>query len=127
MQVEGDMMDNSKFLGTRFVNINQQYDDWHDRLDIGDAGSFRTNYIKGRDKTKPVVVINNTDWPIKESIKGKTEAFKIQDGFGNRHTARNTNSNHGEFDFDETTQFGDIACPASCSPAPKPDQKKHNH
>ncbi len=81
----------------------------------------------GRDKTKPVVVVNNTEWPIKEAIKGKTEYFSIKDQYGNQYSAKNTNSNHGEFDFDETTTFGPIACSSSCSTGAKASEKEHKH
>ncbi|HEU4387441.1 MAG TPA: DUF1326 domain-containing protein [Blastocatellia bacterium] len=128
MRINGDRMGGAKLLGIKYVEINQQYDGRGDSLDLGGAGSFKTYYIMGRDKTKPVVVVNNTEWPIHEAIKGKTESFVIKDGYGNQYSARNTNSNHGDFEFDETTRFGSHqACGSTCSPGEKDAGKKHDH
>lgn len=127
MRVHGDRMGGGKFLGLNYVQIKQQYDDRTDMLDLGGLGGFKTTYIMGRDKTKPVVVVNNTEWPIKEAIKGKTEYFAIKDKYGNLHSARNTNSNHGDFEFDENTRFGAMSCASSCSTARKAAEKEHKH
>jgi hypothetical protein len=127
MRVSGDRMGDTKLLGIKYVDIKQNYDGRHDALDLGDAGSFRTNYIMGRDKTRPVVVVNNTEWPVHETIKGKTESFTIKDEYGNRCSARNTNSNHGDFDYDENTVFGSIACSSSCPAGAKGDHTTHKH
>jgi hypothetical protein len=127
MRVSGDRMGSGKLLGIKYVEIKQQYDDRHDMLDIGGQGSFKTNYIMGRDKSKPVVVVNNTEWAIHEAIKGKTEYLTIKDEYGNRHSVKNTNSNHGDFEYDEKTQFGSISCSSSCSTDSKGEEKKHKH
>ena len=127
LRVNGDRMGGSRFLGLNYVLIKQEYDDRSDMLDIGGLGGFKTRYIMGRDKTKPVVVVNNTEWPIKEAIKGKTEYFAIKDKYGNLHSTRNTNSNHGDFEFDENTRFGPISCGSSCSTATKASEKEHKH
>jgi hypothetical protein len=127
MRVTADRMGSGKLLGIKYVEINQQYDDRQDMLDLGGAGSFKTRFIMGRDKTKPVIVVNNTEWPIREAIKGKTEHFTIKDSYGNQHSAKNTNSNHGAFEFDETTRFGSMSCGGSCSTDTKDDHKKHKH
>ena len=127
MRVKGDRMGGGKFLGLTYVQIMQEYDGRSDTLDLGGLGGFKTRYIMGRDKTKPVVVVNNTEWPIKEAIKGKTEYFSIKDNYGNVHTARNTNSNHGDFDFDENTRFGSLSCGSSCSTDTKAGEKAHKH
>ena len=126
-RVNGDRMGGARLLGISYVQIRQQYDDRTDMLDIGGLGGFKSNYIMGRDKSKPVIVVNNTEWPIKEAIKGKTEYFTIKDGYGNLHSARNTNSNHGEFEFDETTRFGPLACGSSCSTDKKAGETQHKH
>jgi len=127
MRVDGDRMGRSKMLGIQWIKIDQQYDDRHDMLDLGTAGSFKTSYIMGRDKTKPVVVVNNTEWAIHEAIKGKTEAFNIKDQYGNHYSAHGTNSNHGDFEYDETTKFGDLSCASSCASGENGDEKKHKH
>ena len=127
MRINGDRMGGAKLLGIKYVEIKQQYDGRSDSLDLGGAGSFKTNYIMGRDKSKPVVVVNNTEWPIHEAIKGKTQSFTIKDAYGNEYSAKNTNSNHGDFEFDEKTRFGSLSCGSSCSPGEKTDDKKHKH
>jgi hypothetical protein len=127
MRISGDRMGGSKFLGVKNVDIKQQYDDRHDALDIAGAGSFKTDYIMGRDKTKPVVVVNNTEWAVHETIKGKTESFGIKDDYGNQYSASNTNSNHGDFEYDENTVFGSLSCSSSCATGAKGDHGKHHH
>lgn len=127
MRVSGDRMGSKKLLGIKYVEIKQQYDGRQDTLDLGGKGSFKTGYIMGRDKTKPVVVVNNTEWAIHEAIKGKTEYFRIRDDYGNRYSARNTNSNHGDFDYNESTQFGSISCASSCATETKREKKTHKH
>jgi hypothetical protein len=114
MKVNGDRAGDDKLLGIHYVQIKQEYDDRHDLLDLGGAGSFKTNYIMGKDKTKPVVVLNNTEWAIPAAIKGKTEYLKINDQYGNKHSTQGTNSNHGDFDYDENSQLADMSCSASC-------------
>src|SRR5262245_27224323 len=127
MRVSGDRMGRGKFLGVKYVDIKQQYDDRHDSLDIGGAGSFKTNYIMGRDKSRPVTVINNTEWAVHETIKGKTESLAIKDAYGNQYSASGTNSNHGDFEYDETTVFGDLSCGNSCGAGDKGDHARHKH
>jgi len=126
MRINRDRMGDHKLLGIKFVDIKQQYDDRHDSLDISGAGSFKTKYIMGRDKSRPVVVVNNTEWPVRETIKGKTESFVIKDQYGNQYSAANTNSNHGDFEFDENTVFGHISCATSCGTGGG-DHSNHKH
>jgi hypothetical protein len=125
MRINGDRMGRSKLLGISYVDIKQVYDDRHDELDLGGFGGFKTNYIMGRDKSKPVSVLNNTEWPLHEVIKGKTEYLRINDAYGDRHSFSKTNSNHGDFEFDEKTKFGDLSCSGSCDADPA--HKKHDH
>jgi len=94
MQLQSD-------LGVKWALIKQQYDDRQDMLDIGGFGGFKTNYIMGRDKTKPVIVVNNTEWAIREAIKGKTEYLRVKDEYGNENSVKGTNSNHGDFEYTE--------------------------
>jgi Protein of unknown function (DUF1326) len=127
LRVSGDRMGHGKLLGIKYVEIKQEYDDRQAMLDLGGAGGFKTYYIMGRDKTKPVVVLNNTEWAIDGAIKGKTEYLIIKDDYGNRHSAKNTNSNQGDFEYDEQTNLGGISCGASCSTGEKGDAKTHKH
>ena len=125
MKVSGEHAGGDKLLGIKYVQIKQEYDDRHDLLDLGGAGSFKTNYIMGKDKTKPVVVLNNTEWAIPAAIKGKTEYFRINDEYGNKHSTQGTNSNHGDFEYDENSQLGDLSCSASCAADLKEGTHKH--
>lgn len=127
MRVSGDRMGHGMLLGIKYVEIKQQYGDRHDMLDLGGQGSFKTGYIMGRDKTKPVVVVNNTEWAIHEAIKGKTEYFTIKDEYGNEYSASGTNSNHGDFEYDENTVFGGVSCSSSGSTDGKGEEKKREH
>lgn len=125
MKVNGEHIGGDKLLGIKYVEIKQEYDDRHDMLDLGGAGSFKTKYIMGKDKTKPVVVLNNTEWAIPAAIKGKTEYLKINDEYGNKHSTQGTNSNHGDFDYDENSQLADISCGESCASGLNMETHKH--
>jgi len=127
LRVTGDRMGHGKFLGLKYVDIKQQHDDRHDALEIVGAGSFKTGYIMGRDKTRPVTVVNNTAWAIHEAIKGKTESFAIKDQYGNQYSATGTNSNHGDFEYDQDTVFEDHSCAASCAAGEKDEHTRHRH
>lgn len=121
LRISGNKMGNNTLLGMRYVNIKQQYDDKQAMVDLGGYGSFKTNYIMGLDKTKPVVVVNNTTWMIHEAIKGKTEYLRIEDKYGDQLSMKETNSNQGDFDYNHETRFRSEAAPHSCST----DQKAH--
>jgi len=125
LNVNGDRAGHNQLLGIKWVQIKQEYDDRHDLLDLGGAGSFRTSYIMGKDKTKPVVVLNNTEWAIAAAIKGKTEYFKINDTYGNKESAQGTNSNHGDFEYDENSQISELSCSSSCDSNMKLGSDKH--
>jgi hypothetical protein len=128
MRVSGDQMGHKNLLGMRWLQITQQYDERHDMVDLGGLGAFKTNYIMGRDKTKPVVVVNNTEWAIKEAIKGKTEYLRVKDEYGNDFSVTDSNSNHGDFEYTDKAHPGE-GWPAgsSCSVNSKEDGKKHKH
>jgi hypothetical protein len=96
-------------------------------VDIGDFGGFKTNYIMGRDKTKPVIVVNNTEWAIREAIKGKTEYLRVKDEYGNEYSVKGTNSNHGDFEYTEKSHPGAGWPAPSCSGNTKENEKKHKH
>lgn len=125
MNVHGEYVGHNRLLGIKWVQIKQDYDDRHDSLDLGGAGSFKTNYIMGKDKTKPVVVLNNTEWAIPAAIKGKTEYLRINDEYGNKLSTERTNSNHGDFDYNENTQLSELSCSSSC--ATGLTEKNHRH
>jgi hypothetical protein len=90
LRVNGDRMGSSKFLGLNYVQIKQQYDDRSDMLDLGGLGGFKTRYIMGRDKTKPVVVVNKPRMADQRSNQGKkpntSPSGQIrQPAFGQKH------------------------------------------
>jgi hypothetical protein len=41
---------------------------------------------------------------LKRSLKGRTGTFRYQDRFGNRIDFKGTNTNTGEFEYDQDTQ-----------------------
>jgi hypothetical protein len=127
MRVSNGRMGGASFLGIKWVQIKQEYDDRQDMLDLGGFGGFKTNYIMGRDKTKPVIVVNNTEWAIREAIKGKTEYLRVKDEYGNEYSVKDTNSNHGDFEYTEKSHPGSGWPASSCSVNTKESEKKHKH
>jgi hypothetical protein len=124
-RISGARMGGAPLLGVKWAPIKQQYDERQDMLEIGGFGSFKTNYIMGRDKTKPVVVVNNTAWAIREAIKGKTEYIRVKDEYGNEYSVKDTNSNHGDFEYSEKSHPGAGWPAPSCSEHTKENEKKH--
>lgn len=75
----------------------------------GDGG-FSARLIMGRDGKNPVVVENNTVWPIERAIKGKTTSLRYSDALGNRIQTSNSNANYGAFRFSgDTARFAALA------------------
>ena len=68
-------------------------------LSIGDQGGFQARVIVGRDGKSPVVVENNTVWPIARAIKAKSVALKFSNKAIGTITGSGTNANYGEFSF----------------------------
>jgi hypothetical protein len=66
-------------------------------LKIGNAGGFAARVIVGRDGKTPVVVENNTVWPIPRAIKGKTSRLNFRDENVGKIATSNTNANYGKF------------------------------
>jgi hypothetical protein len=64
---------------------------------FGERGGFDADILFGRDRTHPIVVENNTTWPVARFVKGKTTRFEYQDGLGNRLRLDGVNANIGEF------------------------------
>lgn len=88
-----------------FARITQEVNGRANKLEIGDAGGFKADYIFGRDPTKPVVVENNTIWAIERAIKAKTVYLKYRDKYGNDLDHKATNSNQGDFVYDQRTRL----------------------
>lgn len=106
-----------KAKDVRYVAIKQEYDNRHNRLDVNGIGEFSAAYIMGLDKTQPLVVRNNTTWRIHDAIKAKTSIFRVRIGKDSVNT-KNTNSNQGDFEYTNKTDFGspvDWSCGSSAN------------
>lgn len=89
----------------RYTAIKQEYDDRRNHLVVAGVGEFVADYIMGLDKTQPLVVRNNTTWRIRDAIKAKTSLYRVQVGPDTVDT-RDTNSNQGDFEYTDKTDFG---------------------
>ena len=89
----------------RYAAIEKSYDDRRNHLKVEGFGEFDAFYIMGMDKNAPLVVRNNTTWRVKETIKAKTNYYKIKLGRDVIDT-KNTNSNQAEFEYSDATDFG---------------------
>jgi len=119
-----------KPLGIKYVAIKQQYDDKQSMVEIGGGvAGFKARYIMGMDGSKPVIVVNNTSWAIREAIKGKTEYLMVKDEFGNRFSVNDTNANQGDFDYNDQTDFSrsDFYRLPGCLNREKSSGKDHKH
>ena len=74
-------------------------------MKVAGLGEFDAFYIMGMDKNAPLVVRNNTTWRVKETIKAKTNFYKVKLGRDVIDT-KDTNSNQGEFEYSDATDFG---------------------
>jgi hypothetical protein len=74
------------------------------RVRFGERGGFEADILFGRDRKRPIVVENNTTWPVDRFIKGKTTQFVYQDTLGNRLRLDGVNANLGEFKLSGRTQ-----------------------
>lgn len=92
----------------RFTAIKQEYDERRNRLEVAGVGEFAAEYIMGLDKTQPLVVRNNTTWRIRDAIKAKTSFYRAKVGRDSIDT-KDTNSNQGDFEYTNTTDFGSPA------------------
>lgn len=90
---------------TRYAAVEQSYDDRRNHLKVAGLGEFDSFYIMGLDKNQPLIVRNNTTWRVKETIKAKTNFYKIKLGRDVIDT-KDTNSNQAEFEYTDATDFG---------------------
>lgn len=74
------------------------------RLDFAGRGGFRARVIIGRDGKTPVVVENNTVWPIRRAIKGKALPLAFQHESTGKINGDGSNANYGAFSFEGRTQ-----------------------
>ena len=68
-------------------------------LNLGDAGGFTADVLIGADGKNPIIVENNTTWPVRRFIKGKTTRFDYKDTLGNNLHFDGVNANLGEFNL----------------------------
>lgn len=89
----------------RYTRVKQDYDERQNHLEVAGLGEFSADYIMGLDKSQPVVVRNNTTWRIHDAIKARTSAYQVK---ADRDTlkTKDTNSNQGEFEYTNQTDFG---------------------
>jgi len=72
-------------------------------LKIGDLGGFSAHLIVGKDGKSPVVVENNTIWPIARANKGKSVLLDLHSSTAGPIHATGTNANYGEFTLSGST------------------------
>lgn len=89
----------------RYTAVRQEYNERSNRLEVAGLGEFAADYIMGLDKSQPVVVRNNTTWRIQDSIKARTSIYNVKSGRDTVNT-KNTNSNQGDFEYTDQTDFG---------------------
>lgn len=89
----------------RYAAIEQNYDDRKNSLKVAGIGEFAADYVMGMDNTSPVVVHNNTTWRVRDTIKAKTKYYRVKIGHDVIET-KDTNSNQGEFEYSDATDFG---------------------
>jgi hypothetical protein len=66
---------------------------------FGEIGGFAADVLIGRDGKSPIVVENNTIWPVHRFVKGKTSSFDYEDSQGNKMHYDGVNANIGDFDL----------------------------
>jgi hypothetical protein len=88
-----------------YAEVRQEYGERSNRLEVKGLGQFSADYVMGLDKSQPVVVRNNTTWRIREAIKAKTTLYRIKAG-KDVLDLKDTNSNQGEFEYTDKTDFG---------------------
>ncbi len=103
----GDAEAKAKEIAPRilYAAIKQEYGDRTNHLEVPGLGQFSSNYILGMDKSQPIVVRNNTTWRIRDTIKAKTTIYRIKAG-KDVIDLKDTNSNQGDFEYTDKTDFG---------------------
>lgn len=67
------------------------------KFGFGESGNVEADILVGADRKKPIIVENNTTWPVHRFIKGKTTQFDYKDTLGNKLNYSGVNANLGEF------------------------------
>jgi hypothetical protein len=89
----------------RYTRVEQDYDERQNHLKVAGLGEFSADFIMGLDKSQPVVVRNNTTWRIHDAIKARTSMYEVKNERDAVKT-KDTNSNQGEFEYTDQTDFG---------------------
>ena len=80
-----------------WTKIVAESDDQHFRVSFGDTASIAADVLIGRDGKNPIIVENNTTWPVDRFIKAKTTRFDYKDSLGNALHYEGVNANLGAF------------------------------
>lgn len=70
-------------------------------LEVAGHGGFAAHVLIGRDGKTPIVVENNTIWPMKRATKGKSTRLSFDDTAAGTIKGDGTNANYGAFSFPE--------------------------
>jgi hypothetical protein len=82
------------FTSTKMV---AESDARHFKMLFGDTASIAADVLIGRDGKNPIIVENNTTWPVNRFIKAKTTQFDYKDSLGNALHYEGVNANLGDF------------------------------
>lgn len=82
------------------------------RLDIAGRGGFTGRVLIGGDGKTPIVVENNSVWPIRRAIKGKATPLHYKDERVGVIHGDGTNANYGAFSFTGTVDSGPVSTTA---------------
>ena len=95
-----------------WTHIVAENDPQHLKIGFGETVSIAANILVGRDGKNPIVVENNTTWPVHRFVKAKTTRFDYKDSLGNALHYDGVNANLGEFKLtgDEAGTAGKPCC-----------------
>lgn len=109
----------------RYTAVKQDYDARRNHLSVAGFGEFAADYIMGLDSNEPLIVRNNTTWRIHDSIKAKTSIYRVKVGSDAIDT-KATNSNQGDFEYTDKTDFSGSANWNCAACAMKSEDGKNN-
>lgn len=93
-----------------WTKIVAESDAQHFKMGFGDTASIEAKILIGRDGKNPIIVENNTTWPVHRFIKAKTTRFDYKDSLGNTLHYEGVNANIGEFRL-SSAQAGEAGKP----------------
>ncbi len=80
-----------------WTTIVAESDPRHFKIGFGDTSAIAADILIGRDGRNPIIVENNTTWPVPRFIKAKTTRFDYKDRLGNTLHYEGVNANLGDF------------------------------